>query len=295
MNCKPMYEFLMWDNCNNNCKFCFQRESPRLLSNDMKKDSCLKVKQFLESDRFKKGSHILLVGGELFDHTDRLEMFEDLFQFIADKMKKNEIELFYLNTNLLFDQLCLDNMIKLMEMLKSAGISNRIKFTSSFDYDGRFDKQEKIDLWKHNILQLHDRCPEVPLAVNTILTKTTCNMINSGELSVKKFSEDFNCYVNLVPYIIYDENLSAPKAHIFSSLLKVNKEFDGKYIRKYIDNFDLPQDKILFYYNKLKKDYVYCSSELADCGHSVNFKRYSTENTCFVCDLKNVFDNYMMV
>lgn len=295
MICKPVYEFLMWDNCNNKCKFCFQRENPRILSNDMKIDSCLKVKQFIESNRFKKGSHILLVGGELFDQPDRLEMFENLFQFIADKMKKDDIDFFYLNTNLIFNQSCLDNMINLMKILEYAGVSNKIKFTSSFDYDGRFDKKEKIDLWKYNILNLHDKCPEIPLAVNTILTKTTCNMINSEELSVKKFSEDFNCYVNLIPYIIYDQKLSATKATIFSSLLKVNKEFDGGYIKKYIDNFDLPQDKILFYYNKLKKDYVYCSSELADCGHSVNFKRYSAENTCFVCDLKNVFDNYMMV
>jgi L-lysine 2,3-aminomutase len=30
MSCKPIYEFLLWDNCNNNCKFCFQRELPRL-------------------------------------------------------------------------------------------------------------------------------------------------------------------------------------------------------------------------------------------------------------------------
>jgi biotin synthase-like enzyme len=27
---KPIYEFLLWNNCNNNCKFCFQRKDPRL-------------------------------------------------------------------------------------------------------------------------------------------------------------------------------------------------------------------------------------------------------------------------
>ena len=26
---KPIYEFLVWDNCSNNCQFCHQRNNPR--------------------------------------------------------------------------------------------------------------------------------------------------------------------------------------------------------------------------------------------------------------------------
>ena len=67
MNIKPITEFLLWDNCNNNCKFCFQRKNPRLFSLDGQKQILDNVLSFLNSDDYIKGSHVLVVGGELFD------------------------------------------------------------------------------------------------------------------------------------------------------------------------------------------------------------------------------------
>ena len=36
MQYKRIYEFLVWDNCNNNCQFCWQREKPRLYNHNMR-------------------------------------------------------------------------------------------------------------------------------------------------------------------------------------------------------------------------------------------------------------------
>ena len=67
MECKPIFEMLVWDNCKNNCRFCFQRDNPRIFNAIQKAQICNKVIEFLDSDQFINGSHVLIVGGEIFD------------------------------------------------------------------------------------------------------------------------------------------------------------------------------------------------------------------------------------
>ena len=69
---KTIYEFLLWNNCGNNCKFCHQRAHERKIDDKIlmpkeQIESLNKCKEFLESDKFEDGNHILLVGGEIFD------------------------------------------------------------------------------------------------------------------------------------------------------------------------------------------------------------------------------------
>ena len=73
------------------------------------------------------------------------------------------------------------------------------------------------------------------------------------------------------------------------ALYVVNKENPG-YLEKYIPNITIEQEKDLFVYRN--GDYHFCSCDLSDCGHSVNFKRYSDAGTCFCCDIKEVFPEY---
>ena len=103
----------------------------------------------------------------------------------------------------------------------------------------------------------------------------------------KEFCEEYKCDINLVPYIVYDESLSADRNTIFKTLKYVDTIITG-YTERYIKNFDLPQDKLLYKFRDGK--FMFCSSNHAECGHSENFKRYSTKGTCFVCDLKEIFN-----
>ena len=59
-------------------------------------------KDFLNND-FEKGNHILLCGGEIFDVTNPevKACLKELLSQVLDQILKNEIELLYLNTNLL--------------------------------------------------------------------------------------------------------------------------------------------------------------------------------------------------
>ena len=64
---------------------------------------------------------------------------------------------------------------------------------------------------------------------------------------------------------------------------------DLSYLPKWIANLDLKQEKWLYMFKDNKWQFVSCEWD-EECGHSVNFKRYSDKGTCFVCDLKEIFN-----
>ncbi len=100
---KPIYEFILWDNCSNNCKFCWQKQQNSYSTDEMKDRSIDLVKNFICSENFEIGSHVLLVGGEIFDTMDHkiCDKIKMLISLIIGKMIASEIDLFYINTNLL--------------------------------------------------------------------------------------------------------------------------------------------------------------------------------------------------
>ena len=278
---KNIFEFLVWDNCNNNCKFCIQRDNPRLFNKATKITILNKVVDFIKSDKFIKNSHILVCGGEIFDNPSIFPNLNAFFAQIDSFMADNTIDLLYLNTNLIYNDISgLDFVLNLMK-----DKFDRLKFTTSYDLYGRFKKKEDEKLFFDNLIWIKEKYPKCNIVVNTILTKQTCEKILNNEFSVKNFMKAYDCWINLIPYIIHDPNLSANKTEIFSTLLKVDKECPG-YLKEYIPNMCIDQPKLLYMYKN--DNFEFCSSGLSDCGHSVNFKRYSTDKTCFCCDLKNL-------
>lgn len=292
MEIKPVYEFILWDNCNNHCSFCPQREKCNNLTNEQKYKSLEKVIEFLDSDKYVKGSHILLVGGEIFDNSDNLWGAETGWEwcyFIEDickKMASNDIDLLYVNTNLLYDNYNLINwmLIKLAEY----NLIKKLKFTTSYDLEGRFHTKEREQLFLNN-LKKYSECSfeknKINIVVNTILTKKTCESIINGSFNPKEFCDEYHCDINLIPYIIYNEDLSAEPNDVFKALIKTDNLIPG-YIGKYYNNFNLPQDKLLYKYNSLKNEFEYCSSNKLDCGHYENFKLWTKDkDKCFICCL----------
>ena len=89
------------------------------------------------------------------------------------------------------------------------------------------------------------------------------------------------------PYIISDFRLAADRNTIFNTLKKIDNDNPG-YLDKYIANLDLAQEKKLYLYKDGK--FQFCSCELAECGHAINFKKYSDKGSCFICDLKGLFN-----
>ena len=296
MEIKPIYEFLVWDNCNNNCKFCFQRENPRLFNQEGRKMVLDQTIKFIDSDQFKTGSHILICGGEIFDNPKDINILYDFFEQIIDRMNNGTIDLLYLNTNLIYENIA--PLFNVLDMIRDNHLFERLKFTTSYDLVGRFrDKPMPIthhlpeEVMLDNLVSVKQEYPDIHIVTNTILTKPVCEKIINGEYNIRDWMEKYQCSVNLIPYIVLDKELMATRNEIFKALNIVEKQAEG-YVRRWIDNLDLKQEKWLYIYKNNEWQFVSCEWD-EKCGHSVNFKRYSDSGHCFVCDLKELFDNIL--
>lgn len=310
---QKVYEFLLWNNCSNNCTFCHQRQHERkiddkILNPEEQVESLKKCKEFLDSDQFEKGNHILLVGGEIFDIVDQYvkKEFIDLIKFIKNKLCLNEIDLLYINTNLLYKDTDLLNWFLLL--FEANGLIERIKFTTSYDMVGRFTSKEREQLFYKNLKYLTDTYKDIKIVVNTVLTKEACKRISNDKFganylleylkdqgkesfTIKEWIDYFKVQINTIPYIRlpYDKAPEMPtKKEVFNTLLHIDEIIPG-YLEQYSNNIGLKQEKLLFEYNKSKKEFIYCSSKLSECGHSVNFKlSFKDSDKCYPCEIEKL-------
>ena len=282
---KPIYEFLMWENCRNKCSFCFQQDKNQL-TDEQKAKSIDAVKNFIDFDpRYVKGSHVLLVGGELFDSPSIFTCLRPFLQFVISKMVDQTIDLLYVNTNLIYKNM--DGLYYLLDLIEQHDLFDRLKFTTSYDIAGRFASPKTKFLMLSNLDALSTRYPNIRIVVNSMLSLQLCEAIVSGEYNVQSFMNAHHCDVNLIPYIVYDPQLAPTRGLVFKALMTADQQSPG-YLKRYIANFDLPQAKELYQYRNGVLNYVTCPNN--PCGHSENFVRYSDKSSCFICDLKRLFN-----
>lgn len=318
---KTIYEFLLWNNCLfGNCTFCHQRAHERkiddkILTPEQQVESLNKCKEFLESDKFIKGSHILLVGGEIFDVKSQItkKALIDLLKFVKNKMCINEIDLLYINTNLLYEDIGLLEWF--LALYQANGLIERIKFTTSYDIVGRFNSKDRERLFYRNLKYITDSYSNLHIVVNTVLTNAACERIcndtfgadylleylkeqNKTKLTIQDWMDYFRVEINTIPYIKLDYDIAPEmptKNIVFNTLLHIDQVSPG-YLNRYADNIALTQKKELFEYNKKLDDFIYCSSKLADCGHSVNFQlSFADSDECFPCAIKKLVNKHKLL
>jgi len=304
MTCKPIIEFLLWNDCeaHGKCAFCWQQakhDSSKFLNNEEKINSINCVQDFLyhnfsiqhngKNNKYT-GNHILLVGGEIFDIKDnqvKVELMKLLTNIIF-MMSLKEIDLLYLNTNLLYSDLTL--LCWFLSIVQEYKLFNRLRFTTSWDLVGRFDIKEKEDIFNKNLKFIKEKYPKIHIVVNSILTKQYCEKIIEDPNFIKNFQDTYKVQVNTIPYIVLTDWLAPTKKQVMKALLAINSVIPN-YIHDYVNNFSLPQPKLLYEYNSNDKDLIYCSSDIDSCGHSENFKNYCTDHTkCYICDIKQLLN-----
>ena len=118
----PINEFLLWNNCNNNCKFCWQRKDKQS-SHDEQIQAIDLTENYLKT---LKDSHVLFIGGEIFAEKDPeiKSRLYDLFIQTAEKTNYNEIELCYINTNILYNMN--DLLLPVLEIFNGLNLIKRI-------------------------------------------------------------------------------------------------------------------------------------------------------------------------
>ena len=293
MNDSPaIYEFLLWNNCNNNCKFCHQKANKnkhpnKFLDNNKKLLSIKTLYKYIKNKNIKSGSHILLMGGELFDTKLSSHIESEFFKLatlIASEMENLNINLLYLNTNLIYSDISF--LYDFLNIFINKNLEKRIRFTTSYDISYRYKNELDRCLVEKNMLDIYNLYPNIFKTANCILTNKACEYLSHNPLFLVDFKKKYGFNLNLIPYIKLYDSMASKRSTILSLLLKIN-EFDIDYIKKYVDNLSIKQDRFLFEFNG--NMFINASSNNADCGHNENFRKvYLDDDRCFICDCINL-------
>ena len=288
----PIYEFLLWNNCMNNCKFCHQKANKekhpeRFLDSIQQCMSIEAVINFLHSDKFIHGSDVLIMGGEIFDigmNPTVREWMVSLAKEVVSMMKEYKICRFYVNSNLIYTDTAL--LYDFLRIFKKADLIPFVKLTTSYDY-GCYRFATLTD--KHHCETMMERIkgfyPTLECTANTILTKEVCNMLKFEPRIPEYFQKGYGWRQNLIPYIKL-KTKGAPQAATKAEVLDVLKTINDhipNFLSNYVNSFHTDIERRLYEYHARRGlEPVDCG--YADCGHSVNFQNvFADTNDCFIC------------
>ncbi len=286
----PMREFLLWSNCANNCKFCWQKKlaKPEMwLTEDEKLKSIAACKAEIAALPY---TDILIVGGEVYSvHSEPVnKALIDLFNYVADRIREGLTRQLYANTNMIYkDTRILEALIK-----SFTGIESKLRLTTSYDIFGRFGLESDRALFLLNLSNITLKYPGVDVLVNTILTKQACDVILSRKFDVEEFTHKYRvATVNLIPYIPIssDDEMVPTSDEIFQTLTYVDAK-SPHYLNYYARQMDFRQPRVLKEYHK-SEGYVECTSKYLDCGHNENYLRPLNNGECYCCAISKLLNN----
>ena len=248
---KPIYEFVLWDNCLNACSFCWQKKHDYKPLCPAQKELARKcvAKALDDKETYVQGSHVLLIGGELFDVRDSNNVISHLFDLVLGKMLFGAIDLLYFNTNLLRTNEPL--LAHILTKFKTHNLFNRLKFTTSHDIVGRFreskfpyDDEGTEREWLSRVKWLRHEFPDLKITVNSILTAPLCERILQGKFNPVTEFKKYGCYTAMLPYVPVDESLVPTRQQVFGALSKIEALEPG-YLEPYIRLLDANQQRIV--------------------------------------------------
>lgn len=193
------YDFIAFENCNNNCTFCFQKNTVNShfvnpLEVLARFDTLLS--HIRENHTQVSEINIDITGGELFYLPGLSEMYHEMFDHIA--LLKAEIgkpircllgtNLLYKDTSVLYD--VLGYIIR-----KDRDILRGV-FTS-FDVSGRFQTVERLELFAANADALSDYLytERIPMAMVSVLSRDSIkrfmNPVTDMDIAFKKIYDRF--------------------------------------------------------------------------------------------------------
>jgi hypothetical protein len=305
-------EFVLWSNCPNNCRFCWQRlfHDKSTWLKEEEKLSCLDDCSSLIEEQ-EGPFDVLLVGGEVFNSQgDSVNgRLKSLYQQIADYINQGKIRFLYANTNLTYSDRT--NLVNLLDAFE--GLEDRLKFTTSYDLDGRFNRLNEAEsealeagkpcnplnreeLFMNNLKFINDSYPNINTVVNTIITRAVYDGIANDDYDLFWLMKEFPntvVWVNLIPYIPVKgyAGLDLRYSQTLKVLERANELIPG-YLMRYTVELDQNQDKLLYEYHK-DKGFIERTAEVMPCGHNENFKLVNRADDCFICKLKEYCkDNY---
>ena len=233
---KKFLQFELWKNCHVNCKFCFNKYQPTFNAENKLKN-LQRIINILKTDEINNYNELGFIGGEFFggqlDQKKVEDKFYEALEIIANLLKTNKLNKFYIATSLIFD--IKDYFQKFIDFFIDNKLLKRLCICTSYDTFGRFKSNKEEELWQMNMLYLHNQYPMLELHTQIIITEDFIQKVLKNEFDIQNFSKKFNTSIDYnIPHTGYD--------------YRNKEEFD-----KYVPNFLPKRNDFL---NFLKKTII---------------------------------------
>lgn len=288
---QPIYELIMWNNCNNHCAFCWLKAN---------QEKCAKkfipledtLRPIVLAEKFMDtlcentpGSSVLFMGGELFDRQlpkKSIKAFMRLNHSCVDRLEDGSLKRVYFNTNLIYKDTRL--LLDTLDIYDRYDLLNKVQLTTSYDLGGyRYRSQSDLWLATQNMRMLSHKYPSMIRVANMIMTNICNNVLSLEPFFPRNFLVDTGFSLNLIPYIILNPAHALTRSESMTLLLQM-KEYYPDIIEYMVSGLDNSHPKKLLEYDG--DSYKILRSRNSSCGHGENFRKvYKDSDECFVCDL----------
>lgn len=251
-------QFQLWRDCSCNCDFCYNKGlkdtdkvwSLNAIINKIKTDSII--------DHFNE---IGFIGGETFgkqlDDPEVKRLFYVLMQLVIDRVNNGQIKKIYMTTSLMYKNT--DSLIEFLEFIKRNHALDKLLICTSYDTIYRFKNENSEQLWKNNIMMLHQKYPELAIHTETILTQDFIEKVLNDQFDIIKFQQQYQTKLNFIePQCNSNCSTKQQFNEQLPRFLPKRKDFI-KFIKKVYSNGSLNVDEFLN--ESLHSDLLYLEHE----------------------------------
>ena len=312
-------QFELWENCDNNCTFCYSKLDRVNCTPEQQLQNIKTVSNMLKDPEKIDGYNcVALIGGEFFQgqlaDPKVKEAFMDLIKQINQMIVDGLIEEVWLAATL-----TRENQSDLYEALNYFEDMSKILITTSYDTNGRYHLENGKEIWLNNLKLLKDNYKGITIHTQTIITQAFID---------ESMNPETNMIMKILQYSLLDFKLPSLYMKYACTLLKEgdkvrqHRDILMNTLHLYPEKFFIErrEDFIKFIYKikrifgneKLKalcipevrskslyllsRDFVNGdrwdlenNDEMAPCGHMIDSYSYLDSNKCARCDVYNIY------
>ena len=319
-------QYELWQTCNNNCVFCFNKEESGKLQPEKQIDTLKEV--LVDLDRVVKEHggdlSVELIGGEFFQGQLADSRVRDLFFDVIRKLRTlgdagslQQVCLFVTLT--IGEQLDLYNALDILTGNPSSKLA--VWVSTSYDTKGRFTA-DKLETWKTHMKRLASM-PRVYRNTTFIFTQDFAEKVVSGELNLETFRDEYKTTLffkhpmpNLInqarpepgmdvlalykhakeeclketPWFLPKRNTAIQAMSIMNSLGCLDRFMNLQYRADDLArqfNKETGWDKTI---RDKEKGIESFDEEKNSCGHLVPYMCYADSDKCIMCDKEILLD-----
>ena len=242
-------QFELWKQCSFGCKFCFNRDVPKIRNKIDTMNMALKILNSKKADEYDEFG---IIGGEFFNGEINIKEIHDKFYEIIDnfinKIKQNKAKRCLVTAALMYNNP--KDWFEFCNYIHSYNVDDKFLICTSYDFVGRFN-DHKLKNWSNLMKETHEKYPNLMLHVEMITTEKFLQSVLNQSFNPKNFEKEYNCHINyMIPVTSYAKHSITkydfnkmlpgffPKRETFLNFLQyvyINKIFDYDELYNFIN------------------------------------------------------------